>query len=131
MSTPRMTWRGASGKGYRYWIFPIRGLLEDVPGDFIYARLRDSGEWVPVYIGQTSSLQHCLRSAEERSCVRGGWVTHIHARANHRGEAARKAEVCDLVARLKPYCNKELSREEAAGGEQADGLAGRRGGDPV
>jgi hypothetical protein len=127
MSTPGVTWRGASGKEYAYWVYPIQSLLDDVPGNFVCARLEDTGEWVPVYVGQTSRLRRCLRSAEERWCVRVGRATHIHVRIDHRDEAIRQAEVDDLVAGLGPFCNERLAREKDARIERADGVGAGSG----
>ena len=127
MSTPGVTWRGASGKEYAYWAYPIGSLLDDVPGNFVCAQQGNTGEWVPVYVGQASRLRRCLRSAKERWCVRIGRATHIHVRINHREETVRQAEVDDLVAGLEPTCNERLAREEAARSERADGMSkGRR-----
>jgi hypothetical protein len=102
---PVVTWRGASGKEYAYGVHPIGSLLDDVSGNFVCARLEDTGEWVPVYVGQASRLRRWLRSAKERWCIRVGRATHIHVRINHRDMAVRQAEVDDLVAGLEPYWN--------------------------
>lgn len=51
----------------------------DVPGIYIFAGLNQASKWVPLYIGQASSLSDRLTGHERwAEAVRRG-ATHIHA----------------------------------------------------
>jgi hypothetical protein len=81
MSQPDIYWTGQSGRNYGYWIHPIEASFRKIAGNVIFARQSEAGEWEPVYIGQA----------------------HVHFSSP--GDAVRKAEVTDLVAKWNPVCN--------------------------
>ena len=97
-------WEGASGRGYRYWIYPIHTTFKAQPGNYIFAVQTQPGRWAPAYIGETSSLRERLESHEKEECARRHGATHIHAHISN-GQQARRAEEADLIARWEPGCN--------------------------
>jgi len=100
--------QGESGKGYDYWAYPINTTFKDEPGNYIYARRSPAGAWVPVYIGQTSSLSQRLASHEkEASIIRDGGATHILAHLS-RNTLSRRVEESDLIRHYRPPFNDSL-----------------------
>jgi hypothetical protein len=99
-------WAGASGKQYKYWISPVSKSLINEPGSFIFARQTSPSGWIPLYIGQISSLKNKLGDHEKMLCVRQNGGTHIHAHTSSASEEDRKAEEADLLANWDPFCNK-------------------------
>jgi hypothetical protein len=104
----QVRWVGDSGKGYDYWVYPINTTFKDEPGNYIYAKLNAAGNWVAVYIGQTSSLSQRLASHEkERSIIYDGGATHILAHLSG-GALSRRVEEADLIRRYRPPFNESL-----------------------
>ena len=97
-------WPGKSGKQYTYWTHPIGTAFQDEPGNYLYAKDTPSG-WVPVYIGETSSLRDRLANHEKEPCAKKNGATSAHAHTEHGGEAIRRLEEEDLVDKWKPVCN--------------------------
>jgi hypothetical protein len=119
-------WEGASGKQYEYWVRPIYTLWKEMPGNFIYAKAKHiaSGDWEPLYIGQTRNLRQGLADSEKAAeAIRLG-ATYIHAHVSGEIEEERLAEVRDLVGKHQPPCNKGLQPETTAG--RATGQGGKR-----
>lgn len=99
-------WRGQSGEEYTYYIWPRGAQVEEAPpGNFLHVRETAEGVLVPVYIGQSDDLNHRLLNEETYQCVNTHGATQLHLHANYKGEAARKAEEADLLARWQPVCN--------------------------
>ena len=67
MAEPDISWEGASGKTYNYWVHPIGADFKDEPGNYIYAKETKPQHWRPVYIGQTSSLADRLADHEKEA----------------------------------------------------------------
>jgi len=104
--TPTINWHGQSGKAYKYWIHPIGTRFEAVPGNYIFATKTQPNNWSPVYIGESSNLQERLTDSHEAlPCVKRNGGTHVHVHRNDAGQAARRAEEQDLIAKWKPPCN--------------------------
>ena len=99
-----INWPGKSGKQYKYWIHPIDTEFEDKPGNYLYAKDTPNGR-VPLYIGQTSSLEDRLADHEKEPCAKKNGATHVHAHTEHGGEAIRRLEEEDLVQKWDPVCN--------------------------
>jgi hypothetical protein len=102
-----VTWAGASGKQYEYWISSIGTTFVDEPGNYIFVIEASPNQWIPLYIGETESLRNRLSDHEKLACVRRYGGTNIHAHTTSGGEQARKAEEADLLARWDPPCNRE------------------------
>jgi hypothetical protein len=105
MSTPTYQWTGDSGKSYRYEIYVFGTSFRDLAGNYIYAKEAVRGIWRPVYVGQSSSLKDRLADHEKEVCARRNGATHIHAHTTSGGDAVRKMEEADLIARWNPVCN--------------------------
>ena len=105
MAEPDISWEGASGKTYNYWIHPIGADFKDEPGNYIYAKETKPQHWRPVYIGQTSSLADRLADHEKEACATRNGATHIRAHTTSGGQLRRRAEEDDLIEKWKPVCN--------------------------
>ena len=103
-----ITWSGQSGKGYKYWIYPINASLKDKPGNFIFVKRTRFGFWLPCYIGETENLKTCLRGLEKEVRLKRYGATHIHSHLNFDGEEVRSLEEKDLIEMWKPMFNEEL-----------------------
>ena len=100
-----INWPGASGREYRYWIFRIETGFKDEPGNYIYAKQTPSGQWTPVYIGETQSLRDRLPNHEKLPCVRRNGSTHVHVHLTSGGQQVRRAEESDLIRNWNTPCN--------------------------
>ena len=99
-----VTWFGQSGTPYSYGVYEPAGNWNDVPGNYIFARLDQSGAWVALYVGETNSFKDRFSSHERWPCATRNGATHVHAHVNNT-IGARRAEEADLLAVLNPPCN--------------------------
>jgi hypothetical protein len=91
-------WPGVSGKKYKYWVYPRHPKLKDEAGNYIYAKVNDKNQWVPVYIGEGILSQRATGDNHHRiACIDRKGGTHVHAHLNSR-EADRRSEEKDLLA---------------------------------
>ncbi len=100
-------WPGASGKKYKYEIYPIDSNYdwEDKPGNYIFAREFSLNKWQAIYIGETESLKDCLPSHHKLQCIHRNEGTHIHAHINQ-DSLNRLDEEADLLNYFKKTpCN--------------------------
>ena len=107
MAAQTIMWPGASGKQYKYWIYPMNTSFKDLPGNYIFAKETSPGKWTPIYIGETGSLKDRLSNHEKMPCVKRYGGTHVHTHASSEDEETRRAEESDLLAKWDPPCNKE------------------------
>lgn len=107
MAANTIMWPGASGKTYKYWIYPIGASFKDSPGNYIFAKKTADGDWTPVYIGETGNLKDRLSNHEKMPCVERYGGTHVHVHVSSADKKTRTAEESDLVAKWDPPCNKE------------------------
>ncbi len=105
ITIPTIEWTGASGRSYRYWIYLPGTQFDAKPGNYCFAKEVSPGQYVPLYFGQTIDLSERLDSHHKMGCARLRGLTHIMAKVNEGGEAARLREEADLIARWKPACN--------------------------
>lgn len=100
-----VSWPGASGKSYTYYVYP-RGatFTPGQPGNYIHAKVVN-GYWQPVYIGQTGDLNERLRNHEQQNGVDRNGATHLHVHTNSTDEKVRRVEEKDLIVKWKPICN--------------------------
>ena len=96
-------WTGASGKKYRYSAFMFGTHFGPGAANVIFAREITRGQYVPIYVGQTSDLSEPFKDPALQ-CITENRATHIHVRFAGEDENLRIAEVEDLVAGLKPPC---------------------------
>ena len=101
-----INWPGVSGREYKYWIYPIDTNFKDEPGNYIFAKRTASGQWTPVYIGETQSLRERLPNHEKLPCVNRNRGSHLHVHLTSGGQQARLAEETDLLRKFSPPCNK-------------------------
>jgi hypothetical protein len=95
MTINSITWTGASGTSYTYYIQP-RGspLAPNQMGNYIYAKKNAEDQWMPVYIGQGDLA--AATSGQQLLDSRGATHVHMHLTPS---EEARRAEERDLLAR--------------------------------
>jgi predicted GIY-YIG superfamily endonuclease len=98
-------WPGVSGKSYTYHVHPFGTTLKAEAGNYIYSKLNQQGQWVPLYIGETEDLDNRVTTHEKRECVRRNGVTHIHAHLTLDGLAVRLAEETDIRNNFGTPCN--------------------------
>jgi len=102
----QMEWLGESGESYTYDIHKFEGTWNDVPGNYIFARLNDNRRWTAIYIGETESFKDRLTESHKKlPCARENGFTHVHAHINRDGEQARLDEETDLRANRDTPCN--------------------------
>lgn len=109
---PQITWVGQDERKnkfvYTYWIYPGNTAWNPVYGNYILAKF-EHHQWVPVYIGETASLQVELRDGyqhvAEWPCIKRSGATHIHVHTSSADPSARQAEVLNLRRAHAPVCN--------------------------
>ena len=107
-TTTKVNWQGTSGTVYPYDVFQLNTSWNDVPGNYIFAKRNSSGNWVPLYIGETVSLKNRLTPLsghENWPCASRNGATHIHAHSSSPSLATRRSEESDLISRFQPACN--------------------------
>jgi len=98
-------WKGASDKEYIYIINSIKdSALDDVPGNYIFARESEPNKWEALYIGETESFKDLIPNHNELTCIRRNKCTHVHTHTNLTNQA-RLAEEKDLLANHTTPCN--------------------------
>jgi hypothetical protein len=103
--SPFINWPGQSGKEYPYEIHPIDAAFRPLPGNYIYAKQSEDGNWVPIYIAQTRALHQRLEGHVTRDDAIANGATHVHVHYDTAGQAARCTEERDLILRWQPVCN--------------------------
>ena len=106
-STPH-NWPGQSGKEYHYDIFPLATAFRPLPGNYVYARQLEDGDWSPIYIAQTRDLHQRLEGHVKLEDAVANGATHLHAHYDTAGQSARCTEERDLIQRWRPVCNDEI-----------------------
>ena len=104
MATETYNWEGLSGKSYKYYIHPICS-FKAAPGNYIFASKSFSGEWIPIYIGQTSDLSERFDNHHKATCIIDHGATHIHVHVSSDDENVRREEEQDLIDLYQPPCN--------------------------
>lgn len=107
MTNSTITWIGASGRQYQYWIIPLKPnfpIFKVLGGNYIFTKETRPGCFTPLYIGETGDLSERFDTHHKmRSIILHG-ATHIHQHTNP-DHQARLAEERDLIAKWKPICN--------------------------
>ena len=104
-SSALIRWAGQSGNQYQYEVHPIETGFKALPGNFIYAKQVEGGDWIPVYIAQTRDLHQRLEGHVSVDDAIAHGATHIHVHYCTTGQAARCTEERDLIQRWQPECN--------------------------
>jgi len=101
-----ITWRGKSGREYKYLIYRIDAAFEAVAGNYVFAEETSPGLFMPIYIGQTGDLSERFDKHHAMPCIKRNRAAFIHVHVNDGGEQARLKEEADLIARWDPPCNR-------------------------
>lgn len=100
-----ITWRGKSGREYRYSIYSIDTAFNAASGNYVVAEEINPGLFLPIYIGQTADLSENFDRHHVMPCIKRNRARFIHIHLNDDGEEARRKEASDLIARWDPPCN--------------------------
>jgi hypothetical protein len=93
---PYSYWIGASGKEYRYEVFPRHPNLNAVLGNYIYAK-QVGDRYQAVYIGEGDLSVRSTNNHHQTRCIDSKGATTVHAHVNA-SETDRLAEERDLLA---------------------------------
>jgi hypothetical protein len=100
-----VNWPGQSGKEYQHTVYPIDTTFPAVPGNYIYAKQSEEGEWIPLYIAQTRDMHQRLEGHEKLQDATENGATHIHVDFSSGSQAGRCTEEKDLILRWRPMLN--------------------------
>ncbi len=112
MRVPSISWVGASGKQYTYYIYPISKSFKEWPANFIISKESRNGFWIPCLIGETDNLKRYLRRINNDITLKQLGATHIHCHVAFGNAAERKTETQDLLRQWSPFGN-ELIKNAA------------------
>lgn len=101
---PKCLWYGRSDEAYKFTVFRIDYVFQEIGGNFIFCDQDALGDWSPFYVGETDNLFERLEDLELKRWIRQQGVSHIHARPNPK-ESDRAREKEDLVVRYSPPLN--------------------------
>lgn len=107
MADQIIDWFGQSGNTYRYWFLASleASAVQAVAGNYMFAKRLPNGNFLPIYIGETEDLRARLSNHERwADAIRAG-ATHAMGHTTPTGEAPRKAEERDLIAKWQPVLN--------------------------
>ena len=90
-----ISWRGASGRLYKFDIYPKATPFIHVEGNYIFAKRSVLG-WDAVYIGE-GYLDERTSDQDHLACASRKGFTHFHTHINE-NEEKRKLEETDLIA---------------------------------
>ena len=95
--------------GFEYYIYPIGTKLADKPGNYVWAKEDPyTGQLRALYAGEAESLVNRVNDWHQRlACVQRHGGTHITARLNNSGPAARRAEETVIRDMYDPPCNRQ------------------------
>ena len=102
VQTQTCTWSGKSGTQYTYYVHELPITFDpDQAGNYIYTKINQNGNWVPVYIGEGDLRGRVSDDHHQARCIKSKGATHVHAHKNG-SASARKNEETDL---LENYSN--------------------------
>ncbi len=91
--------------GYEFYVRSHTDTMPDQPGVYIFTGRNPHGQWVPYYVGQTTSLLDRIPNHEQwDAAVRLG-ATHVHTLLI-RTEKTRKIIEADVIKTARPTLNK-------------------------
>jgi hypothetical protein len=99
---PEVIWTGASGKQYKYAVFPRHPSIIEIDGNYIYAKIVGD-RYQAVYIGQGNLSVRATDDHHRTDCIDSKGATSVHLHANT-VEADRLAEERDLLASNPDAC---------------------------
>ena len=102
-------WHGEDGTPYEYRVYDLYPKWNDVPGNYIFAKLSGT-MWVPLYIGETSNFEQRLGPFHERwEEAQSNGMTHIHAHSGSKIQETRRYEEWNLIRVHMPKLNQRAS----------------------
>jgi hypothetical protein len=109
----RVIFTDLRGRRFTYSVRRLEDFWADVPGNYIFAK-RTCDAWIPLYIGETASLQKRLNPCHEAwdYCRRRG-AAYVLARPNLEGYQARQDEARALFVAYDPPGNFPVPGAEA------------------
>jgi hypothetical protein len=112
-------WIGESGRRYDFAVCRPGTIRMDEPAVYILAR-HDGDVTTPLLVGYTDSLHRHFglssqRCPEEWRRALAMGMTHVHLSFDASSTMARRAEVTDLVAALRPAINDQSAQDEEQG----------------
>jgi len=93
--------------GYEFGIYGQNTDWNAVGGIYIFTGLNQANQWVPLYIGQASSLAERLATHERLLEARSLGATHIHARVVAT-QSDRDSLERHLIQKFQPRLNSQL-----------------------
>ena len=99
-------WFGQSGKPYTYWLYPIDTNFGSTPGNYIFVKKDESGEYKAICIGETDDLSQRFDDHKKMPCIKNNGATHICVHQSVDALRIRCSEESDLIANYAPPCNK-------------------------
>ena len=100
-----MKWFGKSGKPYTYWLYPIGTNFGPTPGNYIFAKKTETGEFEAIFVGGTEDLSLGFDEQNIMPCVIKHGATHIFVHQSTDALRMRCVEENDLIDNYKPPCN--------------------------
>lgn len=101
-----ISWDGASGAEYKYYIYPIGTDFSATPANYIYAKETEPGRYRPIYVGETGDLSdRPLDTHHKKGCIERQGATHIHVHKSSSSKEERVWEEADIVDKWNPHCN--------------------------
>jgi hypothetical protein len=111
MADQTCVWTGASGTKYTYYIYPRGTTVNPADGNYVYSKLNNQNQWVPVYFGEGDLTKRAGSDGgahHRKKCIDSKGATHVHMHLND-SKDSRRAEEMDLLARY-------INALEAGGG---------------
>jgi len=102
-----VNWPGHSGAEYQYTVYELDTEFPPLPGNYIYCKQSEEGQWVPLYVAQTRDMHQRLEGHEKLQDAIEHGATHIHVHFSAAGQAARCTEEHDLITLWRPVCNEQ------------------------
>lgn len=93
--------KGASGRNYVFYSYPIRYILPPVGGIYIFTK---GNQGNPVYVGQTHNLGTRFEAHHKRSCITQNLCDTIWV-CREANLTTRLTMERDLCSEYKPICN--------------------------
>jgi len=95
----KCVWTGASGTKYTFYVYPRHPrIIAGQMGNYIYAKIDQTSNWQPIYIGQGDISVRCTKSPYPIECINSKGATHVHLKVTRGPEIVRKYQERDLLA---------------------------------
>lgn len=103
--TPTITWKGQSGKEYKYYVYDLDATHDPVPANYIFTKKKEDNTHTPIYIGQTGNVEGYFDNHPKTDCLRKYGTTHVCTHKSSADEKVRRAEESDLIKKWTTPCN--------------------------